>query len=76
MDLETRVKKLEEEKAGVNRQVATSLVATDIQLPNAYGVQSKEVTNRRRRNPRSNWKNDDQLRQEMSKIINKLQMNC
>jgi len=30
IDLEKRVKKLEEKKAGVNKQVATSPVATDI----------------------------------------------
>jgi len=79
VDLETRVKKLEKEKAGVNKQVAASPVAIDSQQPNeifASGVQSKDATNKRRRSLRSNGRNDDQLHLEMSKIIDKLQMNC
>ena len=79
VDLETRVKKLEKEKAGVNKQVAASPVAIDSQQPNeifASGVQSKDATNKRQRNLRSNGGNDDQLHLEMSKIIDKLQMNC
>jgi len=40
------------------------------------GVQNKEATDRRRKNCRSNSRNNDQLGSEMSKIIDKLQMNC
>jgi len=73
------LKKLKEEKTGVNKQVAASPVAIDSQQSNeifASGVQSKDATNKRQRNFRSNGRNDDKLRLEMSKILDKLQINC